>query len=58
MLDAKIEIAPYDSYAVTDHVLRFYAPWGRTYISHFYPQIEHWGYGRKFRFQWFPGKQG
>jgi hypothetical protein len=53
-LEGNIELSTYESYVVRDHGIRLYAPWGRTNIFRFYPLMEGWGYGQKFRFDWIP----
>ena len=46
------KLATFERAAVQSDGLRLYAEWGRIYVFRFYPAVEQWGYGQKFRFEW------
>lgn len=51
-LKGDIEVGRYSKYAIRDNAIRFYAPWGRTYVFRHNAYLEGWGYGQKYRFEW------
>ena len=48
----------FDRAELRDLGVRFYASWGRIYVFRFFPDVEGWGHGQKFRFEWVPPEKG